>query len=245
MREVIPYAPYVFACKTIQKSGDELIHLFTMIPIARTRFIQLRDGRFGIKKGFKAKNDSRLGIHLEVKNTATAFGDKLAVGEDYYWGGCFSLKFPAATIPSDYVFTIHLHKGNTKKPHSQIGLVYSEIEEIGLAEFYQMKDGGFALDCPYIYVDQEKPNSAKPKFLIPNIQKYQLKINPVDGTTLPAEVFDSGNFSVAKEDGEMVEDDFYYEGAGTFGSGAYSDPVGGAVRRTRRRPRMRIRSTRP
>jgi len=245
MKEVINYAPYVFACKTIHENGDELIHLFTMIPIARTRFIQLRDGHFGIKKGFKVEKEGRLGIHLEVKKTATAFGDKLAVGEEYYWGSCFSLKFPAAAIPSDYVFTIYLHRGKTKKTHREIGLAYRDIEKIGLAEFYQFKDGGFALDCPYIYVNQARPTSTKPKFLIPNIQKYGLDLKPVGGMVLPSEVSDSGSFSVTKEEGIMVENDVFYEGAGTFDIGAYSEPVDGLTKRPRRRPRMRIRSTHP
>ena len=246
MSKVINYAPYVFGCKA-EVDKTLILNLFVMVPIAKTRFIGLFNRPdLGIKNGFNAEKGNRLNIHLNSNKRVTAFGDKLVVGDKFYWGGCFSFKYSDTVDLSNYVFTINIHRNNQQTPFKKIGLVYDDIEAISFNEFNQFKDGGFAIDCPYIYLDQIKGNSSDMQFLIPRIKFYEPPVKAVGGMSLPINFADSGTFTVEQENAQ-IDKMGNYEALGKTGtpSSVLASSKSQPKTPPRRKPRMKLRPSMP
>ena len=181
MQEIVNYSPYVYACRTGQNSSTKIFHLFVLVPIARRKFISLLNRpKADIKGGFSFKPTTQ-GIHFQIGTRNMAFGDKIMSNGQTFWATYLSFEYAAGNHISEsenYTFDIHIHKDRDGQPDRTISLVYDEVEELNEATFHEIKDGEIALNCPYLYVDQNVID-ATPVVLVPEIKKLEVLTEPI------------------------------------------------------------------
>ncbi len=176
MQKAINYAPYVYACRT---SLDDVttVHVFTLIPIPKSKSIHFfHKSTLGIDRGISIEENT-LGIHLESKRSRTEFGDKIVSNNQTFWAGYISFEYSGIdNMPDDnYEYSINVHKNKDGQPKKAIKIIYKDIETLSQVDFNELKDGDFALACPYAYLYQKevrKQITFFPQVLIPALEKY-------------------------------------------------------------------------
>jgi len=208
MKKVINYAPYVYACRTGMDSSTKTFHVFILIPVAKSKSIHFfHQSKVGIERGISLKENT-LGIHFEAKRRYTKFGDKIISNGQSFWAGYISFEYSGNdNVPEDnYEYTINVHKKEDGQPEKVIKVVYGDAEELSQADFNELKDGDFALACPYAYLYKKEVKGKTTFFsevLIPTIEKNAdsspFESNPKEaGTTLliPSRMVTSNNITV-------------------------------------------------
>lgn len=179
MKKVINYAPYVYACRTGQGSLTKTFHVFILVPVAKSKSVRFfHQSTAGIERGISLAANT-LGIHLEAKRGHSEFGDKIVYNKQSFWAGYISFEYTEVdSIPeADYEYSINLHKNKDGALDKSIKVLYGDAEELSQADFNELKDGDFALACPYAYLYKEDVKGQPTFFsgtLIPEIEKYSL-----------------------------------------------------------------------
>ena len=177
MEKVINYAPYVYACRTGVDSSTKTFHVFILIPVAKSKSIHFfHHSASNIERGISIAENT-LGIHLEAKRRYTKLGDKITANGQSFWAGYLSFEYSNNdSVPeADYEYTINVHKNDDAQPEKVIKVVYGDAEEVSQADFNELKDGDFALACPYAYLYQKEVKGKPvffPQVLIPEVEKY-------------------------------------------------------------------------
>jgi len=206
MEKVINYAPYVYACRTGIDSATKTFHVFVLIPVAKSKSIHFfHHSASNIERGISIAENT-LGIHLEAKRRYTRFGDKITANGQSFWAGYLSFEYSGNdNIPAvDYEYTINIHKDNNDQPEQVIKVVYGEVEELSQMDFNELKDGDFALACPYAYLYQKEVKGKSTFFsqvLIPKVEKNAITNSfeaTQSGTTIlvPSRMVTSENITV-------------------------------------------------
>jgi len=158
MEKVINYAPYVYACRTGRDDSTKTIHVFVLVPVAKSKSMHFfHQSAAGIERGISLAENT-LGIHLEAKRRYTKFGDKIISNGHAFWAGYISFEYSGTEhIPAaDYEYTVNIHKSDKGMPDKVIKVIYEDIEVLSQADFNELKDGDFALACPYAYLYQKE-----------------------------------------------------------------------------------------
>jgi len=175
-KKVINYAPYVYACRTGMDSSTKTFHVFVLVPVAKSKSIHFfHQSKAGIERGINLAENT-LGIHLQANRRSTKFGDKITANGQAFWAGYISFEYSGnENIPTaDYEYTINVHKNDDGQADNAIKVVYGDVEELSQADFNELKDGDFALACPYAYLYQKEIKGKTTFFsevLIPEIEK--------------------------------------------------------------------------
>lgn len=252
MREAVNYSPYVYACRTGKDNSTKTFHLFVLVPIPKRKYISLlTDSDLGISGGFSFEQDTQ-GIHFQIGTRNTAFGDKFLSGKQMYWATYISFDYSVGNHiadSEDYVYEINIHKNRDGRPDKTISILYGEVDEISSADFYELKDGELALNCPYVYVDQNKTDAA-PMALIPEIQPIELVAEQIMTSDSRQTVLQpSGIATAASRQIVLVATENIRSFEDNQGNQIYDivmqDENEGYSRRPGRRSKMRVRAKKP
>lgn len=177
MQDVINYAPYVYACRTGQDSTAKTFHVFILVPVAKSKSVHFfHKSASGIERGISVA-EKTLGIHLEAKRGHSEFGDKVVSNSQSFWAGYISFEYSDMdSIPeADYEYSINIHKNKDGVADKTISVLYGDAEELSPTDFNELKDGDFALACPYAYLYKKAVKGQTTFFsetLIPEMEKY-------------------------------------------------------------------------
>ncbi len=177
MKNVTNYAPYVYACRTGQDSTTKTFHVFVLVPIAKSKSVHFfHQSASGIERGISVAENT-LSIHLIAKRGHSEFGDKIVSNSQTFWAGYISFEYTGSdSIPeTDYEYRINIHTNKDGVADKTISVLYGDAEELSQADFNELKDGDFALACPYAYLYKKEVKGQATFFsetLIPEMEKY-------------------------------------------------------------------------
>ncbi len=217
MAKVINYAPYVYACRTGMEHATKTFHVFILVPIPKSKSIHFfHRSASNIERGVSIAENT-LGIHLQTRRGHSEFGDKITADSKAFWAGYLSFEYlDTDNIPkSDYEYVINIHKDKDGKPEKTISVLYGDAEELSQADFNELKDGDFALACPYAYLYQKEIKGKSIFFsqvLIPEVEKNAIPssfgYNQKAGKTallLPSRMLTSDNIAIQAINNEPFE----------------------------------------
>lgn len=178
MTKITRNAPHLYACRTGKNDVTKTFHLFVLLPIAKSKNVRFWNNTASIvENGFSYKLDEQ-GIHFQLDNEPSSLGEKIVTGGQTYWGIYISFEYSEGNYideSSKYAFTVNIHKANKRKPEKKITIYYEDAEEIDEEEFNLIRDGEFATDCPYVYLNQmDKKGIANPIVLVPTFEQLEL-----------------------------------------------------------------------
>lgn len=178
MTKITRNAPHLYACRTGKNGATKIFHLFVLLPIAKSKNVRFWNNTASIvENGFSYQLDEQ-GIHFQLDNEPSSLGEKIVTAGQTYWGIYISFKYSEGNYideSSQYAFTVNIHKANKRKPEKKITIYYEDAEEIEAEAFNLIKDGEFASDCPYVYLNQmDKKDMVNPITLVPTFEQLEL-----------------------------------------------------------------------
>lgn len=174
MQNAVNYAPYVYACRTSSEDATTF-HVFVLVPIPKSKSVHFfHKSALGIERGIHIKENT-LGIHLTAKRRRSEFGNRIVSKGRTFWAGYISLEYPDAdsTPSDDYEYSINVHKNEDGQAENAIKVLFGEAEVLSSSDFNELKDGDFALACPYAYLYQKERKGQVtffPQVLIPDVE---------------------------------------------------------------------------